>query len=342
MAFSYKDYTESDAVKAAKAQADAHANYKESQTVTDSRNAMNTHVNNKVADWTGGTYGDQLNETINKINTRPDFKYDFNADALYQQYKDRYINQGRLAMTDTIGQASAMTGGYGSSYATTAGSQAYQQSLTQLNDVVPQLYQMALDKYNQEGADLQNRYSVLNNAYSTEYGQYRDQVADWQAEADRLTNAYYNEASQDWNKFSSDRDYFQSAYQYLANMDYDQYNDARNVAMNNYQFDAQMALDWAKFNAAQAAASGGGGGSGRSSGGGGGTGAPVSDTSAFDYAVAQAIRTASSEGSIKNTVTKLAQQYNVDPSYAASKSASAQSTVRKNIYKDKYGTSMGI
>jgi hypothetical protein len=35
------------------------------------------------------------------------------------------MNSGKSAMQDTIGQASALTGGYGSTYATSAGNQAY-------------------------------------------------------------------------------------------------------------------------------------------------------------------------------------------------------------------------
>ena len=65
------------------------------------------------------------------------FNYDVNGDPLYQQYKHSYMTQGKQAMEDTIGQAAAMTGGYGNSYATAAGGQAYQSYLDQLNDRYP-------------------------------------------------------------------------------------------------------------------------------------------------------------------------------------------------------------
>lgn len=45
--------------------------------------------------------------------------------ALFDQYADYYKRQGMLAMEDTIGRASALTGGYGNSYAEVAGNQAY-------------------------------------------------------------------------------------------------------------------------------------------------------------------------------------------------------------------------
>lgn len=235
MAFTYKSYEESDEVKRKRQEAEAHKNYVESQSVTDSRNAMKAHDANKVSPWTGGTYGDSLKQAMNKITNREKFSYDLNGDALYQQYKDRYINQGKMAMMDTVGQASALTGGYGNSYAVTAGNQAYQESLKGLNDIVPELYQLAYDKYNREGEELYNQYSLINNAYNTEYGEYRDKVADWNTEAERLSNRYYNEANMDYSRFSSDRDYYTNAYNNERTTDYGRYSDDYNRAFSSYQ-----------------------------------------------------------------------------------------------------------
>lgn len=118
-----------------------------------------------------------------KYMERDPFSYDFNADALYQQYKDRYMQQGKMAMQDVMGQAAAMTGGYGNSYAASVGNQAYQQSLQQLNDVIPELYQLALSKHNQEGQDMLNALGVLESD--------RDMyMEDWQRGYNRLNDAY--------------------------------------------------------------------------------------------------------------------------------------------------------
>ena len=127
MAFTYNKYEESDALRQARANADAAAQYKESQRVTDAYKAYQQNQANKVSvnDWTGGTYGQNLQNTINKINNREKFSYDINGDALYQQYKDQYVNLGQMAMKDTMGQAAALTGGYGSSYGQAVGQQQY-------------------------------------------------------------------------------------------------------------------------------------------------------------------------------------------------------------------------
>ena len=156
--YTYTPYTESDAVSALKG------------SQTEAENAYNTHINNGFTYSQDQAYKDAMNAYLN----RNKFSYNINGDALYQQYKDKYIQQGKMAMADTMGQAAAMTGGYGNSYAASVGNQAYQASLQQLNDVIPELYQMAYDRYNQEGQDLLNRYSLLSTDRDAEYGMWKD------------------------------------------------------------------------------------------------------------------------------------------------------------------------
>lgn len=103
---------------------------------------------------------DQLKETVNQLNNRK-FEYDVNADALYQQYKNIYNEQGKKAMEDTMGQASALTGGYASSYAQTAGQGAYNEYMKGLDQLVPELYQSAKAQYDLEGEELTKRYEYL-------------------------------------------------------------------------------------------------------------------------------------------------------------------------------------
>lgn len=128
-----------------------------------------------------GTYDQQIKDMYDKIANREKFSYDLNADALYNQYKDQYTAQGKMAMMDTMGQAAALTGGYGNSYAQNVGQQAYQGYLQKLNDVVPELYGMALNQYNQEGDRLVQQYGMLGDMADTEYGRYQDDLAKyWQ------------------------------------------------------------------------------------------------------------------------------------------------------------------
>ena len=138
---------------------------------------------------------------LNQYENRDPFSYDFNSDALYQQYKDQYIQQGQMAMMDTMGQAAAMTGGYGNSYAQTVGQQAYNQQLSQLNEIMPELYGMAYDRYNQEGQDLLNMYNAYLGLYQNDYGMHQDALNNWYKEDARLTDNYNTLYNQGWEEY---------------------------------------------------------------------------------------------------------------------------------------------
>ena len=213
------------------------ANYNESEKVKRLAEDMALHEANNPGEWSGGTYGKGMDEALQKVLNRDKFQYDINGDALYQQYKDRYIQQGKQAMMDTVGQAAALTGGYGNSYAQKAGQQAYQGYLQGLNDKVPELYQMALERYNQEGTDLLNKYGLMSDQYAKEYSRYRDSVGDWQNKRDYLATLYNNERSFDYTGY---RDRVADE-QWQKNFDeaLRQYNE--NLAEQKRQYNASLA-----------------------------------------------------------------------------------------------------
>lgn len=201
----------------------------------------------------------QLDDTLQKILNREKFSYDLNGDALYQQYKDQYITQGQQAMMDTMGQAQAMTGGYGNSYAQTAGQQTYQGYLQQLNDRVPELYQLALDQYNQEGQDLYNQYGLYADREALDYGRYRDSMSDYYTELDRLTEDARYQGEQDYGRYmdaynmaygqhrdqvsdwQAERDRADTDYWNQYNRDYSQWADGRDFSYGQYADDRAYA-----------------------------------------------------------------------------------------------------
>ena len=130
-------------------------------------------------------------DILDRILNRADFSYDLGGDALYQQYKDQYMQQGKLAMQDTMGQAAALTGGYGNSYAQTVGQQAYDQYLGRLNEVVPELYSLARSRYTQEGNDLWNLYNAFADREAQDYSREIDaRNFDYQQSQDTQNSAY--------------------------------------------------------------------------------------------------------------------------------------------------------
>ena len=207
--------------------------YKPSDSVLAAEQLLQQQLANKPGAYQSAWSG-LLNDTINKILNREKFSYDLNGDALYQQYKDKYIQQGQMAMMDTMGQAAAMTGGYGNSYAQSAGQQAYQGQLQNLNDIVPELYQLALDQYNNEGQNLLNQYSMLGAQEEQDYGRYRDQVGDYNTELARLTEDARYQGEQDYGRWADDRAYSQWEAEFNeAKRQYDQQYEASTSKSSN-------------------------------------------------------------------------------------------------------------
>lgn len=219
-----------------------YGEYQESDLVKQAQALLQQQLSQKPGEYQSA-WQSQLDEVMNKIMNREKFSYDLNGDALYQQYKDMYTQQGKMAMMDTMGQAQAMTGGYGNSYAQSVGQQAYQSHLQQLNDRVPELYQLALDKYNMEGQEMLNQYAMLGDRENQDYSRYRDTVSDYYTELDRLTDDYRYASETDYGRYidgynmayGEHRDSVSDWQQELARAD-DEY-------WNNRQYDYQAERD---------------------------------------------------------------------------------------------------
>ena len=122
-------------------------------------------------------YKSDINSTMKQIKNRSPFSYDLTGDQLYQQFRDQYTQQGQQAMMDTMGQAAALTGGYGSSYGQAVGQQTYQGYLQQMNDRIPELQQLAMQKYNMDTDALNTRLAMLQDADATAYARWSDRQA---------------------------------------------------------------------------------------------------------------------------------------------------------------------
>jgi hypothetical protein len=245
MAYKYKEFTSSDYLNNIGNKRDEYLNAVENYGDFKASDALNLseqqkkNAENAVANYGDFSYKNQglLDDILNQRMNREKFSYDLNGDALYQQYKDKYTNQGRMASQDTIGQASQMTGGYGNSYASTAGNQAYQASLQNLNDIVPQLYQMALDQYNQEAQDLNDKYSLLSNDRSYEYGVWGDKYNQLVADRDYIANDYLNKYNQEYGQYTDKygrlvdlSSAYENRYTNQYNQEYGQHSDAEAYA----------------------------------------------------------------------------------------------------------------
>lgn len=225
--------------------------YVQSDAVTQAQQALQTQQANKP-----GAYQSQfqagIDDLLGQIQNRPKFQYDVNADALYQQVAQNYMQQGQKAMMDTMGQAAALTGGYGNSYAETAGQQAYNNHLLGLTEMVPQFQQMALQQYQMEGDELMDRYALMQQQEETAYGRYQDDLNRYYAELDRLQAAYDNERDYDYGRFSDERDFDYGKYMDDLNYQYqvgrDQVADDQWLQQLHYQQERDRIADeqWQK------------------------------------------------------------------------------------------------
>ena len=165
------------------------------------------------------SYAGQIEQLYNQIMGRPKFTYDVNKDPLFQTYKDQYMVNGQRAMQDTIGNAAALTGGYGNSWGTTAGYQAYQQYLQALNGIIPDLEQRAFDRYGAEGDQMRENLNMAMTLDQTDYGRYRDTVGDWQQDRSYARGAYDTEADRDRSDWYTMMQYYLNQAQ-LENSDF--------------------------------------------------------------------------------------------------------------------------
>ena len=196
--------------------------YAESEAVRQANALLQQHMNNRPGAYQN-QWKAQIDDYLNQIENREDFSYNFNEDALYNQYKDQYIRQGQMAMMDTMGQAASLTGGYGNSYAQNAGQQAYNQHLTQLNNIIPELQQQAYGRYMDEGQRLQDMYNMYMGMENQDYERHQNDLADWYTQLGYLDDRYNTERQFDYNNWETKLGYDYNNHTTQENMLWEQY-----------------------------------------------------------------------------------------------------------------------
>lgn len=174
---------------------------KQTFSVPTSVTEADAYLKNQLAAIQSGktSYTDQVKDMMSQIQNREEFSYDVDNDPLFQQALASSMNSGKIAMQDTIGQAAALTGGYGSTYATTAGNQAYNAFIQDAYDNLPQYYQMAMEAYQMEGDELYRQLGMLTDADNTEYARMQNAYDTTSAYRDRRYDEAYTKYRDDKN-----------------------------------------------------------------------------------------------------------------------------------------------
>lgn len=193
----------------------------------------------------GVGYKNKYDKKITSLLDRAEngkMQYSVTDDPAYKALQNTYVNQGRTAMQNAVGEAVAATGGYGSTAAAAAGQAAYNQSLTELNGHVAGLYDAAAARFNNKQnllVTLADSYRQLDaqgweqsyNEWNSKYNGYL-QLADeylkgyeYMDEADRRAyetklDAYWNSLTSAQSQYNTDQSMTQqaqSAYNQQAN-----------------------------------------------------------------------------------------------------------------------------
>ena len=145
-------------------------------------------------------------DLLEKQFRRPGFAYDPTHDAMYQGMKNEYVRQGKRAMSDALGRASAMSGGYASSYAESLGHQAYAEQLGKLSQMIPELYDRARRDYDAETDRLMKNVEQALGFYDSDYQHYLDALrADREALEFDTENEHWEKEFQQRKKEWDDR-----------------------------------------------------------------------------------------------------------------------------------------
>lgn len=147
-------------------------------------------------------YQDMINAALEKVQSRGEFSnkdYDLDTDPVWQSYKSKYEREGDLAYRDALAGNSARTGGIANSAALSAAQQAKNSYNAALTDVIPQLYEAAYQRYENETNRMNERLQLLRDMEATDYGRYRDDMSDWEKTRDYYNNNYMWQTERDDN-----------------------------------------------------------------------------------------------------------------------------------------------
>ena len=174
--------------------------YRPSAQLTEAQKYAESVAAQRPADY-NNQYAQQLQAQFDAIMNRQPFTYDIGSDAMFQQMSDMYSQQARRGMQDAMGQAAALTGGYGNSYAQAAGQAAYGQQMQQLSALAPEYMNNAYSRWQNEGVDMMNRYNMLAQQEESDYARYIDAMNTYFADVDRAQQAADNLYNREYSEY---------------------------------------------------------------------------------------------------------------------------------------------
>lgn len=121
-------------------------------------------------------YDAQIQQLLGDILNREEFTYDAETDPLYAQYRKQYTREGDRATANALANAAAASGGQVSSYAQTAAGQAANYYAAQLTDKIPELWQLAYQKYMNDENLKYSDLAAVQGAEQSDYDKYLNEL----------------------------------------------------------------------------------------------------------------------------------------------------------------------
>ncbi len=198
------------------------------KALENSQNQTNSWNQSNPRPTYNAQYDPQIEAMLNEILNRDNFSYNAQNDPLYQQYANMYHREGDRAMQETLAEAAASAGGM-NSYAITAAQQAGNYYGSQLNDKIPELYQLAYDMYLNDIDSKVRDLGLLQNMDATQYARYQDTMNNWYNDRNFAYGAYQDAINQgnwqtqfDYNSMIDNRDF--NYNDYWKNKEFDNNN----------------------------------------------------------------------------------------------------------------------
>lgn len=211
----------------------ARPQYKESTALAAAQTKLENWENSTPSEYKS-KYSAEIEKMLDDILNREKFSYNLNADPLYEQYRELYTQNAKKAMLDTIGEVSALSGGYGSSYAVTAGNQAYDEYLDKLNNVALDLRDRAYDKYSDEGDKLLEDITLLRSLDDDDYEKYLGSLERYYSDGEYLLERLTSMSDEEYEKFVEETDAWENDRKY----NFDKYTDT----LDREEFERELAF----------------------------------------------------------------------------------------------------
>ncbi len=212
--------------------------YQKSESVLSTEKSLSDWEQNKPEAY-NSKYSQEIENILNSILNREKFSYNINADPLYNQYREQYVNNGKKAMLDTIANATALTGGYANSYAVSAGNQAYNNHLNNLNEIALDLYDRAYSVYQDEGKFNLEKLGVLNDLDKSDYSKYNDALNNYYKNGEYLLKKLSDMSESEYERFLDEMKFYETDrnynYQkYLDELEQQQFYDELNFSKDKF------------------------------------------------------------------------------------------------------------